>query len=576
MKNRRKAREVALQILYQIETRNTSTKEALDVIFLRYRFKPEVRRFAEMLVQGTDHFILPLNSLIKKYAKNWTLERMAAVDRNILRLAIYELLFLKNVPPIVTINEAVEIAKRYGTNDSGKFVNGILDKIRKERESDSPLRWDHLASVLKEDPYLRQLIKLKGSEKLWLVGGCLRNLLLGKEKNDLDLITEDSSSRVAELFAQRTRGSLVALGPNLKRVALPEGIVIDFTFKKSSSLQKDLLQRDFTVDSLALDLDSINLPFLFLIDSKTGLQDLMNKTIRLISEDSFENDPLRMLRAFRLASQLDFAVEDRITKFIEDRPSLIKEVAKERIADELFLLLENPLSHRYLKHSATKGLLKQILDQDPNLKNLKRLENVLLNGKTIDNHLRNKITTHLLEKKGTRVRRDLLKFATLLFSPHQKEKTLSLLGKDLKLGRRDIEMLNRIEELYPFLEGIIGNKEKPPDTTPFLTQSKKETVEICLLFLVVNWHQQNSLIHMTQILKDYFRKSDLILHPRSLITGQDLIEILNIPPNPHISYLLDKIHQAQIQEEIETREEALEYAKRLEKQEGEKKGEMTC
>ncbi len=83
MKNRRKSREVALQILYQIETRETSTEEALDVIFHRYRFKPEVKSFAEMLVRGSHHFILPVNSLIKKYAKNWTLERMATVDRNI-------------------------------------------------------------------------------------------------------------------------------------------------------------------------------------------------------------------------------------------------------------------------------------------------------------------------------------------------------------------------------------------------------------------------------------------------------------------------------------------------------------
>ena len=224
---------------------------------------------------------------------------------------------------------------------------------------------------------------------------------MGKEKKDLDLITEDSHFRVAELFAQRTRRSLVALGPNLRRVALPEGIFIDFSLRKYPSLEKDLLQRDFTINSLALDLDSLNLPFLFLIDPKTGLEDLINKKIRLLRKDPFKDDPLRMLRAFRLASQLDFTIEDKITKFIEDKSSLIKEVAKERIGNELFLLLENPLSYGYLENSAAKTLLKQILGKNPNLESLKRLENILSNKKIIDRHLKKKITTHLLEERGT-------------------------------------------------------------------------------------------------------------------------------------------------------------------------------
>jgi tRNA nucleotidyltransferase (CCA-adding enzyme) len=280
-----------------------------------------------------------------------------------------------------------------------------------------------------------------------------------------------------------------------------------------------------------------------------------------------------MLRAFRLASQLDFTIEDKITKFIEDKSSLIKEVAKERIGNELFLLLENPLSYGYLENLAAKTLLKQILGKNPNLESLKRLENILFNKKIIDKHLKEKITTHLLEKKGTRVRKDLLKFITLIFSPHQKENSLSLLGKDLKLGRKDMEMIKRIEKLYPFLERMMENKEKPPDTTPFLMQAKRETVEICLLFLVSHLHQQNSVALITKILKEYFRKSSLILHPPSLIKGEDLMEILNITPSPYISYLLDKIHQAQIKEEIKSKEEAVEYVKRLVSEEGEKKKE---
>lgn len=89
-----------------------------------------LREFAEPLIRGTLEKLPELDAKIKDYAKNWDLNRMAAVDRNILRLAIYEMFHRDDIPPVVSINEAVDIAKKFSTNDSGKFVNGILDKIK--------------------------------------------------------------------------------------------------------------------------------------------------------------------------------------------------------------------------------------------------------------------------------------------------------------------------------------------------------------------------------------------------------------------------------------------------------------
>lgn len=89
-----------------------------------------VRLFAEPLIRGTLEHQSELDAQIKKYAKNWELHRMAVVDRNILRLAIFEMLYRDDIPPVVSINEAVDIAKRFSTEDSGKFVNGILDKVK--------------------------------------------------------------------------------------------------------------------------------------------------------------------------------------------------------------------------------------------------------------------------------------------------------------------------------------------------------------------------------------------------------------------------------------------------------------
>jgi len=90
----------------------------------------ETRLFAEPLIRGVLEHRDKLDDHIKKYAKNWDLPRIAAVDRNIMRLAIYEMLYRDDIPPVVSINEAVDIAKKFSTQDSGKFVNGILDKVR--------------------------------------------------------------------------------------------------------------------------------------------------------------------------------------------------------------------------------------------------------------------------------------------------------------------------------------------------------------------------------------------------------------------------------------------------------------
>ena len=91
-----------------------------------------VRLFADPLIRGAIEYREESDALIRKFCKNWDLPRIAAVDRNILRLAIYEMLHRDDIPPVVSINEAVDIAKRFSTNDSGKFVNGILDSVKGE------------------------------------------------------------------------------------------------------------------------------------------------------------------------------------------------------------------------------------------------------------------------------------------------------------------------------------------------------------------------------------------------------------------------------------------------------------
>jgi transcription antitermination protein NusB len=138
MGKRREGREAAVQFLYQLDA-NQEQPDALASHFWELRSargqqagSGKMRAFAEELVTGVMSHREEIDDRIKKYAANYDLHRIAVVDRSILRLAIYEMLYCHDVPPVVSINEAIEIAKRYGSEESGRFVNGILDRVCSE------------------------------------------------------------------------------------------------------------------------------------------------------------------------------------------------------------------------------------------------------------------------------------------------------------------------------------------------------------------------------------------------------------------------------------------------------------
>lgn len=132
MRRRTKAREIALQFLYQLDLRGEAVLADLGE-FLRDATKDrEVQEFSLRLVTGTKELRPELDVTLGKVARNWDLRRMATIDRNVLRMAIFELLYCEDIPPKVSINEAIELGKKFSTANSGAFVNGILDRVKSE------------------------------------------------------------------------------------------------------------------------------------------------------------------------------------------------------------------------------------------------------------------------------------------------------------------------------------------------------------------------------------------------------------------------------------------------------------
>jgi len=126
---RRRARECALQLLYMWEFHRASGTFEPDLFWQDRDEDPAVREFAERIVNGVIARIAEVDQLIRTASLNWRIDRMATVDRNVLRLATYELLDQKDTPVKVVLNEAIELSKRFGTEDSSSFVNGVLDKV---------------------------------------------------------------------------------------------------------------------------------------------------------------------------------------------------------------------------------------------------------------------------------------------------------------------------------------------------------------------------------------------------------------------------------------------------------------
>lgn len=141
MRKRSKAREIALQALYQYDVQSEAgglTPDEIEAFVQESTDDPQVRDYARLLIDGTLSILDEIDGRIVVTARNWRIQRMAPVDRCILRIALFEILESAETPPKVAMNEAIELAKKYSTEQSGSFVNGILDRIYRELGSDGP------------------------------------------------------------------------------------------------------------------------------------------------------------------------------------------------------------------------------------------------------------------------------------------------------------------------------------------------------------------------------------------------------------------------------------------------------
>ena len=437
----------------------------------------------------------------------------------------------------------------------------------------------------------------------YIVGGSVRDLLIGRSPKDFDIVVKKNQEQFAEKIAQTHQGHVAKIGKDhqtIIRVILKDH-TLDISNMNGDSIQDDLKQRDFTINALAYSLDTQKL-----VDCTGGLYDLENKTIRMVSEHVFQKDPIRLLRAYRISSDIDFQIEPKTCSFIKTGSALIYHSAGERIRDELFKILASHNSHNYILKMAESGLLPALFPELIRLKNCvqnthhihdvydhtlnayNHLETLLSGNnrliiKNFDSHFDSHIDKNI---------NHLLKYAMLLHDTGKPDsKTVDDNGRIhfFNHGKKSAELAGNVCDRLKFstrekktVDLIIRNHLKPlflfnlqqdnqlthktvtrffmacGDLTPCVllhfiadTCGKKEHVNDDIIKFAINL--------MTEYVSKFLKEKN----KPALINGNDLISKFGLAPSPMFSKILNSVEEARLSGEIQNRTTALQLAKKI-------------
>ncbi|MCL0075664.1 HD domain-containing protein [Dehalococcoidia bacterium] len=456
-----------------------------------------------------------------------------------------------------------------------------------------------------------------------LVGGYIRDSLLGRASHDIDLTVAGDAVGLARQVADAFDAKFVLLDEihQVARVVLlrhEERWYLDFATTRGT-IEEDLAKRDFTIDAIAMELDHLEAGWnpVQLIDPLDGLADLERRLIRIAGNSAFIDDPARLLRAFRLAAELDFSIDTETEAIIERDRELIKGVSGERVGDELGRIMETGRAAGSLRYLDQLGLLDLILPElaaskgveqpkehywnvfDHSMEAVAAVERLLV-ALTREGDLLDSLTFSLdladhfgQEVAGGRTRRGLIKLAALLhdvakpqtkridengrmrFLGHSQQgaSTTDSIMERLRFSSRERRMVTRMidQHLRP---GHLSNGDEMP-TRRAIYRYFRDTADVGIdtLFLSLadhlvtrgpalemeGWQKH---VEVTRYMLARWFEEETTLSPPRLINGHDLIDQFGLAPGPRIGVILETVREAQASGEIATKEEALDFVRK--------------
>lgn len=382
----------------------------------------------------------------------------------------------------------------------------------------------------------------------YLVGGAVRDALLGRRSAyfDLDFVMLTRAVKTARKIADRTKAGFVLLDAErqIARVVFAGGTV-DLAQAEGGSLEGDLWRRDFRINAIACN------PFTGeIVDPLDGQTDLRLGLVRMVSRANLADDPLRLLRAYRQAAQLGFAIEPETQSAIRELAPLLSQVAVERVRTELGYLLSNPNGVPWICRGWEDGLFSiwfesaidrfEILTKiDASAAKLATIYPDL--GREFSRQIRDTIKTPLLA---------VAKLAILADSDQTIAETQLL---RLKYSNAEIKGAIELVKYLPKLQA-------KPITEMFLREQYFLFRDLGIVFpalAVLAIAVGVSVDEISPLINRYLDAEDIVAHPTQLVSGNDLMEYLNVPRSPQIGQLLMEIQLARVEGIISTREEAL-------------------
>lgn len=442
--------------------------------------------------------------------------------------------------------------------------------------------------------------KKKGA---FIVGGSIRDILAQRIPSDYDFVVLDNPKQFAMDIGERTNGHVVTLGKpglTLYRVMSSQG-VFDVSPASGATIFEDLSKRDFTVNAMAVDLNSEEL-----IDPFNGREDLQNKRIRMVSEQAFKDDPIRLLRAFRLGALFDFQLEPVTRQAVRTHEARIVHSAGERIHAELVKILETHHSFGYVNDMVETGLLFRIF---PELKDLPSCPqnrhhdfNVFDHTLAAYGHMEsilNSLDEYVPDEFISRLRLPynigLLKYSILLHdigkpgSRSEKDGFIHFYGHEILGAKMAGEICTRLKfsgyekkytrfviknHLYPlFLFSDHGPETilKKARTKYFMLcgdYSPDIALHAYADFLAKknaqNLPEQKAFKYFViDLIHDYFTAYVPVKKEKRVLTGNDLIREFDMKPSPYFRTILDRVEESRLSGQIQSRNEALSMVRHI-------------
>ena len=421
---------------------------------------------------------------------------------------------------------------------------------------------------------------------LYLIGGTIRDHLIGRTCTDYDF-TSLQAPEIACQWAQKVQRTQIPLdetpGHETYRVVLNPNLYFDFTTLQGKTIEEDLAQRDFTINAMAVSLTDFIAEKTNLIDPLNGQDDLRNKIIRVVPGRTFEEDPLRLLRAFRFANTLGFGVEPHTLSQIKVHKNKLNEVAQERITYELLILLETPRSN--LNPLDQTGLLEVLFPYILELKmkpgshpdttlwddtrnTFTEQENILLKPELFFDKHTQWIKDYISKNNHT----PLLKWSALI-RPLMENPDFDVTEylRKFRLSNTAIQFVYRT---LKFSEIVLSESHSSSgafknDSTvyQFIHRSGNELISSLLLSFAVWLGNQEDIkyfIPMINRVLDFYIEKYLPARDRpTLLDGDVLKSKFQLTPSPQFRFILEKVEEARVLGIIQTSEEAEQLAKEL-------------